>query len=325
MSGADDRREPRTNGGYSYREHIGPDEEGRTVWEHLSSSRPHSSRETWEKRIELGEVRLDGRLAGKTDRLVRGQVLVWDRPPWIEPLAPLDFALLHEDPDLLAVAKPSGLPTLPGGGYLENTLLWRVRRVYPEASPLHRLGRGTSGLVLFSRNAKASRALARIWHDGVRKTYLALVRGRVEEKSFAIDAPIGRVPHDVLGAVHAATARGRPSRSHVRVMERFEKETLVEVDIITGRPHQIRIHMAAAGYPLVDDPLYPPGGVPSPTSRALPGDCGYLLHSARLAFRHPRTRKALVIYCAPPPRLCPGHAPVLDPGKGMGQSSTGIT
>jgi 23S rRNA pseudouridine1911/1915/1917 synthase len=102
--------------------------------------------------------------------LKRGQTLTWQRPGWEEPAAPGSFEILHEDADVLAVAKPAGLPTLPGAGYLENTLLHRVRAHAADAAPAHRLGRWTSGIVLFGRSSVARASLSAQWAAGtVRK------------------------------------------------------------------------------------------------------------------------------------------------------------
>ncbi len=215
---------------------------------------------------------------------------------------PLGFALLYRDADLLAVAKPAGLPTVPSGGYLNHTLLHQVQRRYPEASPLHRLGRGTSGLVLFARTGEARRGLTAAWRRGeVQKVYRALVSGRPDRDAFSVTVPIGRVDHPLLGSVHAATASGRAATSHVRVLGLRGPHSLVEVTIPTGRPHQIRIHLAAAGHPLAGDPLYKVGGGPDPTGR--PGDIGYRLHAHRLSFLHPATGQSLRLECPFPSDL----------------------
>lgn len=291
------------NQGFEYRDEIGPEAAGRTVLAWLRSRYRHSTEATWRERIASGEVRLDGAIALAMDVLRPGQSLVWRRPPWEEKEVPLGFAILHRDDELLAVAKPRGLPSVPSGGFLEHTLLSRVRGVFPEAVPMHRLGRGTSGLVLFARTRRARRAVAEEWRAGrVEKEYRALVSGVPAVETFTVETPIGPVPHPRLGQVHAASPVGRPAVSHVRVLAAREASALVAVSIPTGRPHQIRIHLAAAGHPLVGDPLYAAGGVPSPDP-GLPGEGGYRLHAHRLELTHPATGRRLALECAPPPAL----------------------
>jgi 23S rRNA pseudouridine1911/1915/1917 synthase len=291
------------NHGYEYREEVGAEAAGRTVLAWLARRHRHSGEATWRARIAAGEVRVDGETASEAQVLRTGQSLVWRRPPWEEPAVPLGFAVLHRDPHLLAVAKPRGLPSVPNGGFLEHTLLSRVRRLFPEAVPMHRLGRGTSGLVVFSRTEEARRAVAAEWRAGrVEKEYRALVTGLPAEERFTIDAPIGLVPHPRLGRVHAASPDGKPARSHVRVLAAGDGQALLAVTISTGRPHQIRIHLAAAGHPLVGDPLYVAGGVPGPEP-GLPGDGGYRLHAHRLSLTHPATGHRIELECAPPPEL----------------------
>jgi 23S rRNA pseudouridine1911/1915/1917 synthase len=291
------------NGGFEYRERVVPGAAGWTVLDWLASRYRHSTAASWRERIAAGQVRLEGATATADDVLRAGQSLLWRRPPWEEPAVPLTFAILHLDPHLVAVAKPRGLPSLPNGGFLEHTLLHLVRRRFPEAVPMHRLGRGTSGLLLFARTQEARRAVSVEWRAGrVAKEYRALVTGIPEREAFPIDTPIGLVPHPRLGQVHAASPHGRPALSHVRVLGERDGNALVAVRIATGRPHQIRVHLAAAGHPLVGDPLYAPGGLPA-REPGLPGDAGYRLHAHRLGLAHPATGQRLELECVPPPAL----------------------
>ena len=293
------------NSGFEYREQVGPDAAGHTVIDHLAARLRHSTIEVWRRRIEAGEVVLRDAPATAAGVLRAGDWLAWRRPPWVEPAVPLAFAVLHRDESLLAVAKPRGLPSVPNGGFLEHTLLHVVRARFPEATPMHRLGRGTSGLVLFARTALARRVVSGAWRDGgVEKTYRALVSGVPARRSFTVEAPIGLVDHARLGRIHAAVpaGSGRPAVSHVRVLDARGGTALVEVTIPTGRPHQIRIHMAAAGHPLVGDPVYAAGGHPRPDA-GLPGDPGYHLHAHRLSLAHPVTGVRLELECHPPPAL----------------------
>lgn len=297
------------NRGHEYVTILGPEVDGFPLLPWLVSRYPHSTPEAWHERIQAGLVRLDGQRVDCDALLRRGQSLVWQRPGWEEPAAPLHFEVLLEDGDLLAVDKPAGLPTLPGAGFLEHTLLNRVRARHPDASPLHRLGRFTSGVVLFAKTEAARSDLSRQWAArSILKRYRALAQGDPSLDAFTVEIPIGRVPHPLLGSVHAASQTGRPASSEVVVLERRGATFLCDVTIATGRPHQIRIHLAAAGHPLVGDPLYGAGGTPVPGTRALPGDSGYVLHAALLRLRHPRSGLPLAIDSEPPAELRPRQA-----------------
>jgi 23S rRNA pseudouridine1911/1915/1917 synthase len=300
------------NRGHVHREIIDGRAAGRSLLAHLRARGGPLGEADWRALILGGAVRIDGEPADPEAVLRPGQQLSWARPPWEEPPVPLCTAVLHQDPDLLAVAKPRGLPTLPGGGeFQDHTLLAVVRRRYPDAAPMHRLGRHTSGLVLFARAAEARSAVQALFRARrVGKTYRALCAGHPAWDAVEIDAPIGEVPHAPTGTVHAAHAGGRASRSRARVLERRDgaaPTSLVEVEIDTGRPHQIRIHLAHAGHPLAGDPLYGIGGVPLPGSGAVPGDPGYLLHALRLELVHPRSGTPLRLECPPPAALRPGR------------------
>jgi 23S rRNA pseudouridine1911/1915/1917 synthase len=302
------------NSGYDYPDRISRSDEGLTVLAFYARSYRHSSESEWREKIGHGEVTLNGRQAAPGDSVKRGDLLIYHRPPWEEPDAPVDFGVLLEDEDILALAKPSGLPVLPGGFFLQNTLLYLVRERYgASCSPLHRLGRGTSGAILFTRNHRAARSLAiAMFERRILKVYLALASGTAMQDAFTVDAPIGPVQHTLPATVNAFRPGGRPSTSHVRVLRRFpdKNASLLEVTIPTGRPHQIRIHLAYAGYPLVGDPLYRSGGLPRTDGvddewSSTPGATGYLLHSWRIRFPHPTRGEDVEVICPPPAPLRP--------------------
>lgn len=301
------------NRGFTYTDEIDAEAAGETVIEFYARRYPHSDEHEWRARIDDGSILLDGARVGVETLLRRGQILSYKRVPWIEPDAPRTFGVIYEDEDIIVVDKPSGLPVLPGGQHLDNTLLALVRgrfggEVAP--SPLHRLGRGTSGIVLFARRQGALRRLTEAFTERrVTKVYRALVQGTGLPEETTIEVPIGRVEYPPIGTLHAAKSDGAPSTSICRLLheDREQRCSLVEVRIITGRPHQIRIHMATVGHPLVGDPLYTHGGLPLPLvpgRRApLPGDCGYRLHATYLKFHHPTTDTLLSLFAPPPPIL----------------------
>ncbi|MEZ4605287.1 MAG: RluA family pseudouridine synthase [Deinococcales bacterium] len=255
----------------------------------------HSTEGVWLERLTKKEIFLDGKPATALETLSPGQKLIWQRPPWQEDPVPRYFELIYQDEDILVVNKPSGLPTMPAGGFLENTLLYLLRESYPELSPVHRLGRGTSGLVIFARHSKAAQVLSQAWQDGVEKFFQALASEVANEAFYDIRAKIGLVDHPRLGKVYAASDKGKSARSLAQVSGMQAQQTLFEVSLKSGRPHQIRIHLAYIGHPLVGDPLYDKGGVLLP-SPGLPGDGGYCLHAAFLKFRQPSSGKFLELH-----------------------------
>lgn len=329
------------NRGYTYHDQIGRQDAGVTVLEYYLRRYGHSTRVEWSSHFAAGRIMRNGRISESDETLSAGDRLEYHRPPWEEPDVPTEIPLLAEGDGWMVFSKPSGLPVLPGGGFLEHTMLHMLRARYRQCaaalSPVHRLGRGTSGAILFSCRADAAAALAAAMREErISKTYLALVRGIPAQYRFTVTVPIGRVPHPLLGTVWAASEKGKQSESRCRVLRRdpVRGVALLEVDIPTGRPHQIRIHCAAAGYPLTGDPLYGPGGTPLTPSTApfsattntesvtssttearaafgeraaVPGDCGYFLHSWKLRFSDPVSGRLRCVAAPPPPDLDPNR------------------
>src|SRR6202522_3970511 len=210
------------NRGYAYTTIISSKYQGQTLLSHLASLYAHSTPQAWQQKLNNGEVALNGVTATGSESVTLGQTLVWNRPPWIEPDSPQHFEVLFEDPHLLAVNKPSGLPTLPGGGFMENTLLRLVQKQTPNANPVHRLGRGTTGIVLFAKTAQAASKLGAEWNTPrIQKIYWALaqngaqnvVQNNAHHDVYEICTPVGLVPLPSIGSVWAASPSGKPSKS----------------------------------------------------------------------------------------------------------------
>lgn len=321
------------NDGWIYVDRISAAAQGLTVLDYYCDRYPHSDSQTWHDRIVTGQIQLNQQPTQPDTLLQSGHVLTYHRPPWQEPEVPLNIDILHDDADVLAVAKPAGLPVLAGAGFVQNTLEWQLqhRWGYANTYPIHRLGRGTSGVLLLAKHRRArgwlsqqlrehtaqkvdlftgDRALTPTDGQPVRslqKIYRTRVVGHPECDRFTITQPIGKRPHPTLGYLYAAQADGLAAESDCRVLRRDAETTLLEVEIHTGRPHQIRIHLAAAGFPLLGDPLYAIGGIPQVDmpmpdgNLPVPGDCGYHLHALRIRFVHPQGH--VLEITAPPPAI----------------------
>lgn len=291
------------NQGWTYTDRLRSTADGKSVLDYYTEKYLHSGREQWQAKIEQGQILLDGQAVTQQTTLKAGQTLTYHRLPWQEPTVPLDFEVLYEDEDLWAIAKPSGLPVLPGGDCLAHTLLHQLRRRYPQETPVpvHRLGRATSGLMLIAKSQAAREGLSAQFRErSLSKIYRALIGPTDLPDHFTCDYPIGKVPYAPMGYLYAHAPNGLAAYSECHILRRDLDSTLVEVSISTGRAHQIRIHLAAAGYPLLGDPLYAAGGLPTADGTAIPSDGGYWLHSHRVRFAHPRTGKTLSITAEPP-------------------------
>lgn len=189
--------------------------------------------------------------------------------------------IIHRDDRLLVLEKPSGLLAVPGRGPdLQDCLAARVRRVVPTALVVHRLDRDTSGLMLMAVDADAQRDLSRQFEARtVRKAYRCIVRGEPAADEGFVDLPIGRDPLRPP-RYRIDEVAGRPSQTRWRVLDRLGDRTRLEVEPITGRSHQIRLHLATVGHPILGDPLY----ADDTTLASAPRLC---LHATFLAVSHP--------------------------------------
>ena len=251
-----------------------------------------------QRAIAAGGVLVDGLARPKSHRLAGGERVRVDLTPSsdLPPEGP-PLQVAYRDEHLAVVCKPAGLPTHPTenrrAGTVVNRLLGMGIPLAARGGPLrpgivHRLDAGTSGLLVVACDDATYEALAAMFrrHDADRR-YLALVRGRVEHDRFEVDAPLGR-----SGArIHIDATGGRRATTVFEVRERFGRATLLEAAPRTGRTHQIRVHLAAVGHPILGDRRYGGGG---DDARAL-GLARPFLHAWRIAFVHPETKERLVL------------------------------
>jgi 23S rRNA pseudouridine1911/1915/1917 synthase len=252
------------------------------------------SRSYVQKLISEGQVTADGRPIKANEAVVAGATIelhVPDPQPLeLEP-EPIPLTAAYEDADMLIIDKPAGLVVHPApghsGGTLVNALLARGTEyggIAGVARPgiVHRLDRDTSGLLMVAKNDRAQASLmAQLKARGIKKTYLGLAQGSVAATAGRIEAPVGRDPHHRTKM--AVVPGGREAVTGYRVRERLPGWTLLELDLVTGRTHQIRVHLAALGHPLAGDPLYGTG-----TSRRGPDGLGRLfLHSWKIELLSP--------------------------------------
>jgi 23S rRNA pseudouridine1911/1915/1917 synthase len=271
------------------------------------------SRSHVQRLISEGRLTAGGQSLKANQILVGGTELALDVPP-PSPAFPIaqpeiEVPVVYEDDDLLIVDKPAGLVVHPSPGHhdgtLVNALLGRGESLAPAGIAgvqrpgiVHRLDRDTSGLLMVARSDAAQASLqSQLKARRIKKTYLALVAGSVSAAAGRIEAPIGRDPGRRTRM--AVVPSGRPSTTGYRVRERFAGWTLLELDLVTGRTHQIRVHLEAIGHPVAGDPIYGSG-----TSRKGPDHLERLfLHSWRLELTSPSSGRLLRAEAPLPPEL----------------------
>ena len=278
---------------------------GQRLDQALAALLPDYSRSRLKAWIESGAVRVDGAALRPRDKVFGGEaVLIKAQLPEESRAAPqaIPLVMVHEDKHVFVVDKPAGLVVHPGAGNpdqtLQNALLALDPKlaVLPRAGIVHRLDKDTSGLLIVARTLPAHTALVRMIGDrDVHREYEAICRG-VMTAGGTVDAPIDRHPTDRVRM--AVRDGGREAVTHYRVIKRFRAHTHVRVQLETGRTHQIRVHLAHAGFPIVGDKVYGgrltlPKGVSETLRQALRDFPRQALHAARLQFDHPVTGKPI--------------------------------
>jgi 23S rRNA pseudouridine1911/1915/1917 synthase len=273
---------------------------------YLHERLPEYSRARLQGWIKAGRVRVD-HTPQKRSYLLHGSEAIDVEPAELPPLhaqpEALPLEILYEDADVIAVNKPAGMVVHSGAGRhsgtLVNALLHRFRKLSTVGGALrpgivHRLDRLTSGVILVARSDKAHRHLAEQFSSRqVEKVYLALVHGRVKADRGKITTPITRDPVRRV-RMTARLAKGRSAITEYKVLRRFDKFTLFEVRIGTGRTHQIRVHLASVGHPVAGDKLY--GAPASALDR-------YFLHAHRITFTSPSSGDRITVEAPLPPEL----------------------
>ncbi|MCC6659209.1 MAG: 23S rRNA pseudouridine(1911/1915/1917) synthase RluD [Rhodocyclaceae bacterium] len=254
---------------------------------------PEHSRSRLAAWVKAGKVRVDDTAVDAKRKVWGGERVALSIEPEPEQTAQrpeaIPLAVVFEDDCLLVLDKPAGLVVHPGSGNWQGTLLNALLHhaprlaAIPRAGIVHRLDKDTSGLLVVAKTLEAQTDLVRqLAARTVKRHYLALAHGRVARDG-VVDAPIGR--HPVQRTKMAVVGGGRAARTHYHVLERFERITLLECALETGRTHQIRVHLAEIGHPLVGDPVYGPRRAAAP----LAGFRRQALHAWRLALVHPTT------------------------------------
>jgi len=310
VNGRDRGEEPGNAGSPRVRHPVPPAAAGERLDRFLAALHPDRSRSRIQALVREGRATLNGRTARPGERLREGDLVEIVLPPEpaedrIEP-EPRPLRVLHEDDHLAVLVKPAGIVVHPGAGVRSGTLAAAILHRWPETAGVggpgrpgivHRLDRGTSGVMLVARTAAAHRALQEQFRARtVEKTYACICWGRPREPSGRIELPVGRDPR-VRTRMTTRARGGRPAVTLWEVLEEVPGFALLEARILTGRTHQVRVHLAAVGHPLVGDDTYAgrrDRGLADPVRRRAIRALGRpALHALEIAFDHPATGRRL--------------------------------
>lgn len=274
------------------------EEQGKRLDVYLANKNSEITRTTAQRLIEQENVLVNGKKQKVAYKVLEGDIITLKKveAKQIELKAQdIPIEIIYEDKDIIVVNKPKGMVVHPANGNPDGTLVNAIMAICKDSLSgiggeirpgiVHRLDKDTSGLLIVAKNDKAHVNMSeQIKNHEVKKTYIALVRGIVKENEATIDMPIGRSASDRKKM--AVVKNGRNAVTHIKVLKRYDKYTLLEINIETGRTHQIRVHLSHIGYPVIGDYIYSNGK----NEFGIVGQC---LHAKCLEFKHPVTGKEM--------------------------------
>ncbi len=283
------------------REIIVGEEDGIRIDRYLSALYTELSRSYLQKLLKEECVAVDGKTVKSNYKVSEGERILLNVPEATEPeILPeeMELDILYEDADLIMVNKPKGMVVHPAAGHMSGTLVNGLLAHCKDLSGIngilrpgivHRIDMDTTGVLVVCKNDFSHNHIARqLKEHSITRIYYAVVHGRIPQDDGTVDAPVGRHPVD-RKKMSINEKNGKPAVTHYHVLRRFERFTFLECRLETGRTHQIRVHMASAGHPLLGDTVYGPAKCPLPNLQ------GQTLHAGVLGIRHPRSGEYLEV------------------------------
>ena len=271
---------------------------GKRLDSYISNKKEEITRTTAQRLIEEGNILVNNKKQKVSYKVSEGD-LILIKPQEVKEVEikaqEIPIEIIYEDKDIIVVNKPKGMVVHPANGNPDGTLVNAIMAICKDSLSgiggelrpgiVHRLDKDTSGLLIIAKNDKAHVNMSeQIKNHQVKKTYIALVRGAIKENEATINMPIGRSTSDRKKM--AVNKNGKEAITHIKVLKRYDKYTLLEVNIETGRTHQIRVHLSHIGYPIIGDYTYSNG-------KNEFGVVGQCLHARKLEFKHPITNKEM--------------------------------